>query len=462
MIYLQYNNTEGGQYVKRRSIYILIVSFILSAALLFGCSSKQKESTEVASQIVTVGRGDIVVDVMASGNLITSNEADLAFSASSTVTEVLVDKGDWVEEGQKLAAIDTVDLEIDLAEAQTNVKSAKLDLEEAKEPTTTASGTSAPDPLDIEIKELKYETTKMSLADVEEQLAGAVIYAPFSGRIAEVNIAVGDDVNSSTEVIRLIDPNLVEVNISVSEMDVYELKPGDKATVELNAMPSIILPAKVANISPVATIQSGVVNYEVNVKVDPISSIREQQQEVSAPTASGTSQGETEIPPPGNSAPGEIPQRLQQAIDEGRLTQEQAEEMMQNMSQGGGGFNRPPGTQSTLAESSSSILPEDFELKEGLTVTVTIIVEQRQDILRVPNSAISSVGGRTIVQVIKDGVTEQRDITTGITDYQYTEVTSGLTEGEQIVIMQGSTSSSTGSTSQQSSGGPPVGGFFIR
>jgi membrane fusion protein, macrolide-specific efflux system len=69
----------------------------------------------------------------------------------------------------------------------------------------------------------------------------------------------------------------------------------------------------------------------------------------------------------------------------------------------------------------------------------------------------------TTVQVIKDGVIEQRDITTGITDYQYTEVTSGLTEGEQIVIASNANSSSTTTSSNsQQRGGPPVGGFFIR
>ena len=305
------------------------------------------------------------------------------------------------------------------------------------------------------------DSAKLSLADAQEQLANAVIYAPFSGRIAEVNVAVGDQVTSSTVVIRLIDPNLMETNIAVSEMDVYQINVGDKATVELNAVSSVKLPAKVASISPVATIQSGVVNYSVNVKVDPISSIKEQQ--TSTSTSSGNSQGETPVTPPAGTETGQVPQRLQQAIDEGRLTQEQVDEMMQNMSQGGAGFNRRSGTQSTQAESSSSMLPEGFELKEGLTVTVTIVVEQKQDILRVPNSAISNRGGTTTVQVIKDGVTEQRDITTGITDYQYTEVTSGLTEGEQIVIAESSDSSSAASSSnQRTGGGPPVGGFLFR
>jgi HlyD family secretion protein len=381
-----------------------------------------------------------------------------------------------VDKGQKLAAIDTTDLEINLAQADANVKSAKLNLEGAKEPSTTASGTSAPDPLDIEIKEIQLDSANLSLADAQAQLANAVIYAPFSGRIAEVNVAVGDSVTSSTKAIRLIDPNLMEVNIAVSEMDVYQINVGDKATVELNAMPSAELPAKVMSISPVATIQSGVVNYMVNVQLDPMSSIKGQQvaststssgnsqAETTAPS-SGNSTGETPAPPSGSTATGEIPQRLQQAIDEGRLTQEQVDEMMKNMPQGGAGFNRQSNAQSAQAKSSASTLPEDFELKEGLTVTVTVVVEQEQDIVRVPNGAISSKGGTTTVQVIKDGVTEQRDITTGITDYQYTEVTSGLTEGEQVVIAESANSSSTTTSSnsqQRSSGGPPVGGFFLR
>jgi macrolide-specific efflux system membrane fusion protein len=359
--------------VKRIKIYTILVSLIVFGMLAFGCSSKKEETVQETTQILPAKRGDIVVEVMASGNLVMSREANLSFSASSKVTEVLVDIGDWVDEGDKLAAIDTVDLEINLAEAETNVKSAKLDLEEAKEPSTNSSGTqivTAPDPLNIEIKELKYETAKMSLADVEEQLAGAVIYAPFSGRIAKVNVSVGDDVNSSTEVIRLIDPDFVEVDIAVSEMDIYDLKVGSGATIQLNAMQTVVLPGKVASINPVANVQSGVVNYSVNVKVDPLSGVREEQK----------------------------------------------------------------------AEAKNSpvdvfTIPDDFELKEGLTVTVTITADQSLDAVLVPNAAITTTrNGITSIQVMNNGMPEQRVVTVGLSDYQYSEIKEGLEEGEQVVV----------------------------
>ena len=45
--------------------------------------------------------------------------------------------------------------------------------------------------------------------------------------------------------------------------------------------------------------------------------------------------------------------------------------------------------------------------------------------------------GQSYVQVVSStGTIEKRAIKTGITDYQYTEVTEGLSEGEKVTITQ--------------------------
>ena len=76
--------------------------------------------------------------------------------------------------------------------------------------------------------------------------------------------------------------------------------------------------------------------------------------------------------------------------------------------------------------------------------------------LLVPNSAITTQGWQTYVQVLSpDGAIEERVIQTGISDWQYTEVTDGLNEGEQVVALQGTTT--TPSTSQEG----PSGGIRI-
>ena len=138
-----------------------------------------------------------------------------------------------------------------------------------------------------------------------------------------------------------------------------------------------------------------------------------------------------------NITSGELPDKLEQAIEAGQITQEQAEEMMKQQQQG---------LQSGQAP---TMMPEDFQLREGLTVTVSILVDERTDVLLVPNSAITRREGQTYAQVVPaDGAPEERAIQTGISDWQYTEVTGGLSEGEQVVVTTTAAPNSTGSASR--------------
>jgi macrolide-specific efflux system membrane fusion protein len=89
------------------------------------------------------------------------------------------------------------------------------------------------------------------------------------------------------------------------------------------------------------------------------------------------------------------------------------------------------------------VIPEGFQLRQGLSVTVNILVAKKENVLLVPNNAITGQGNQTYVQVSKDGITEKRSIQTGISDWQYTEVVGGLSEGEQVVVPQKTTSATT-------------------
>lgn len=77
----------------------------------------------------------------------------------------------------------------------------------------------------------------------------------------------------------------------------------------------------------------------------------------------------------------------------------------------------------------------DLENISGLTANIDIILEGKKDILIIPDVAIKEVGGKKIVEIrnIDKSIT-QIEIKTGITDYTYTEVISGLNEGDEVVI----------------------------
>ena len=448
---------------------IILTTFILGGLLavpVLGCTS-ESESAVPENQVVTVQRGDLTIDITAAGNLALSRTEDLAFDLfyqEGTVEEVLVEEGDTVEEGQALVKLDTEEWEeqlsalkdkvtdaereltakkLDLIQKAINVINAENALEKAEDSwlDTVGAGTKVrrleerlewysenePEEVEkireiredlekawydfsraasgsvdakevtakemgVEVAKLQLEDAQISIADVQQDLEDTqealeeakskspIITAPFNGFITRVDVSGGDEVKKGTVAVQLADPAKFEADIMVSETDIFQVKLGGEAWVQVDAMPMLNLPALVTHISPTATIQSGVVNYKVKVKIQSLEAVMQERQ-----------QGR-------RGQPGQMPM----------------------------------------------MLPEDFQLREGLTVTVSILVEERNDVLLVPNAAITYQGRQTYVQMISpDGVIEERSITIGISNWQYTEVTDGLREGEEVVVPQGTTSPTT-------------------
>lgn len=376
----------------KKTIYTILMACILIALTVtpLGCSSGPGGTEATEYQIATVQRGDIAVDITASGNLELSDKRSLSFGTWGTVGEVLVEEGDSITKGQVLAGLDAPQLEINVAlawldleqtiyphysythlsdvpgtwlaldeveaslteaqqlldegkigEAQSSLDQVKLAVDKAKEKAESRVWS-----LPLSLKRLE-----LQLDSAEAALDEARITAPFDGIVIKMNVDAGQGVNADTVVMEVARATKFEVDILVSEMDIFKVGEGENATVQIDALPGMSLPAQVTYISPTATIASGVVNYEVKVEIQPLEAVVQKQ------------------------------------------------------------------------------------LREGLSVIVNLPEEERDDVLLVPNSAITTQGGQTYVQVVSpNGTAEERIIQTGISNWQYTEVTQGLSEGEQVVV----------------------------
>jgi RND family efflux transporter MFP subunit len=95
-------------------------------------------------------------------------------------------------------------------------------------------------------------------------------------------------------------------------------------------------------------------------------------------------------------------------------------------------------------------------LRPGMSGTAQVIIASKQGVLTVPNLAIRSQGGRRYVQVLKDGEAVDTEVTFGIANDTVTEVSSGLEEGQLVVLPQ----PRAGSTARP--GGPGGPGFVQR
>jgi len=79
--------------------------------------------------------------------------------------------------------------------------------------------------------------------------------------------------------------------------------------------------------------------------------------------------------------------------------------------------------------------PKNTEfLKPEMTTHVKIIVEKKKDVLVVPNSAVRFEEGKNVVYAMTKDKTVRVDVETGIRDDRFTEIISGVKEGDKIII----------------------------
>lgn len=75
-------------------------------------------------------------------------------------------------------------------------------------------------------------------------------------------------------------------------------------------------------------------------------------------------------------------------------------------------------------------------LRIGMTVQGQVDIAKRENVLVVPSTAINKRGQENYVQVLENQHPVEKKVETGLADGQYTEITAGLNEGEQVITTQ--------------------------
>lgn len=78
----------------------------------------------------------------------------------------------------------------------------------------------------------------------------------------------------------------------------------------------------------------------------------------------------------------------------------------------------------------------DHRLRIGMTVQGKVIIAQKKGVLLVPSNALKKQGQSASVQVLENNKAVEKTVTLGLSDSRYTEITSGLNEGEQVITTQ--------------------------
>lgn len=104
----------------------------------------------------------------------------------------------------------------------------------------------------------------------------------------------------------------------------------------------------------------------------------------------------------------------------------------------------------------------------NMSATVKVITQIKSDVILIPSTAITKTNGNAVVHVLKDGKASTVNVTTGSVGDSETEITSGISAGDQVItnfatVNKTSTSkSSSSSTSVFSTTNRGFGGVMVR
>jgi RND family efflux transporter MFP subunit len=264
------------------TVCVVVIGIVLGVVLTRGTGPQSTATT------VNVTRGDVVKTVLVDGNLLMSNKAYLSFGVTGTVTELLVEEGNNVTEGQVLARLDAPSLEssVEMAElqveiAQEQVKAARAQYEIALINWNAAVANTTLKKVyreQVNIAEANWETTKanleiaeLSLESAELNLEKALIVSPFDGVVTDVAITEGREITAAmlaSPAITVISTGEMELSGFIDEIDVPAVEVGQAAIISFDALPDEEVSGKVVFVSLVSTVRAGVISYAATMSLE--------------------------------------------------------------------------------------------------------------------------------------------------------------------------------------------------
>ncbi len=323
---------------------------------------------------------------------------------------------------------------------------------------------------EINIQQLQFsiDKAKITLEEAEETINDLTLKAPFSGTIGSVDIVTGQNVTANTNAFLLTNLDSINIDMNISETDLPNIKTGQFGIANFNALPEQSYLFEISTISLIPEVSQGVVSYPVKANIINRNNIESLNMENLQPilTSLGIS---TEERTEGSGNRNEGLQKLQACVEKvigtsistrrdiANLTPEQRTQIQEagclQLMQSGGNRSERGANRSTQQVDSFRSLLNTTPPHIGMNGSVTIITEIKLDALVVPSKSIKEDDGKSYVLLQNETTktSEKQFITTGFTDVSQTEITSGLEEGN-IILIESQIVSSTADTAGEKEG----------
>jgi HlyD family secretion protein len=228
--------------MKKRIIIVAAVVLIMGAIAFF--------------QYNRTSRYDGMLDL---SGTVEVTEVNLGFKVAGRVVELIVDEGQRVKKGDRLAALDSAEMENIVAQNSAAVAVVEAEQERASKDYYRAvalvdSGVLPPQQMDMAKKSYdsavaQLRQTRAALSASRDRLRDMVVLAPVSGVVLRKNSEVGETVAAGAAVYSLGDLENPWIKVYVKEDKLGLVKLGQRAEVKTDSFPKKTYAGAVTTIS---------------------------------------------------------------------------------------------------------------------------------------------------------------------------------------------------------------------
>ncbi|MFY0645153.1 MAG: efflux RND transporter periplasmic adaptor subunit [Bacteroidia bacterium] len=324
--------------MSRKNIIIIGASVVLLAAIIIVGKRKNKDEVEVHMSKIELKT--IVSSVSANGKIRPEGEVRISADVSGEITELYINEGDTVQEGQLLlkidpdlyvSALDRAKANLSSSQSSYNTNKALLAQSESRLIEQTASFNRSSKLFEQNvISQAEFDAVKTayaiaqndvkaakervsaaqfgianaqaSLNEAQKNLMRTSIHAPSDGVISALNAEKGERVvgtaqMAGTEILVISNFDNMEVIVDVNENDILQISKGDTSVIEVDAYPDRKFKGVVTEIARSASGLTAmsmsadqVTNFEVKIRITK-SSYMDLTESVETPFLPGMSAG---------------------------------------------------------------------------------------------------------------------------------------------------------------------------
>ena len=420
--------------MKKLIIVIVVVLLVAGAWYLWGSGEPEAEAEVQEPVMQEVERGPIVLIVSTTGRVVANLDVDIKCKASGEVVKLPFDVSDIVKKGDLLVEVDPVYEERNVKRAKISLSSLEARLAQAKQNLEIATLN-----LDTERKRAQaaLESSKARHEDAKSKLERMK-------QLLEKKLASQEEYDTVETSSVQAQADLSAAQIRIEEIATQE-KSLDLKRQDVKLAESQVESDRIA----LSIVQQNLTDTKVYAPIDGVVSVRNVQTgQIISSGISNVGGGTTVLTLSDLSR-----LFILASVDEsdiGRVRVGQPAKITADAypeERFGGRVVRI----ATKGISTSNVVtfevkievtsPNKNLLKPEMTANIDIIAEKDDNALLIPVEAVTRMNGKKFVTVAgSDGKTEEREIETGISDGLSYSVTSGLGEGDIVLIQQGGAS----------------------